>query len=178
MHGPYNPPPSSAQQYFPLRPAAFAESDDRYPHARLNACWRVIECRDGIQWILQARNRSETVARSDWRGRSYCRTREALIACSDRHCGEISPAGRAALEALPRIIGGVADAPGKVPAKVLDAVARANSRPAGSGMQAAFLQAAKQRVTRNPRGKVTLPTGAVEAAELAQVLDAIERTRR
>ena len=48
--------------------SAPGESYDAWPVvARLNADWRVIACRDGIQWILQRRNRAETVARSDWR---------------------------------------------------------------------------------------------------------------
>jgi hypothetical protein len=187
MHGPYIAPSSSAQQYFPLRPAALPESDDRYPHVRLNACWRVIECRDGIQWILQARNRTETVARADWRGRSYCRTRDALIACCDRFCGPIGPAAAAILAALPWRIGAAVDEPepvavapkvARVPVKALDAIASANSRPAGSGMQSAFLQALARRVARDQCGEIVLPTGTVKAGELAQVLGAIERGRR
>jgi hypothetical protein len=104
----------------------------------LNARWRVIECHDGIQWILQARNRAETVARDVWRGRSYCRTREALVRCCDAYCDAIEPAGRAALEALPPCIGGVVGAAPVpvavpkvvgVPAKILESIARTNSRP-------------------------------------------------
>jgi hypothetical protein len=78
-----------------------AESDEAYPNIRLNDRWRVIECRDGIQWIIQFRNRAETVARGSWRGRSYCRTREALIRCCDRYTGALDPAAVAALRALP-----------------------------------------------------------------------------
>jgi hypothetical protein len=53
------------------------ESDDSYPRvvAILNDQWRVIECRDGMRWILQYRNRAKSVAKHTWRGRSYCRTR-------------------------------------------------------------------------------------------------------
>jgi hypothetical protein len=49
-----------------------AESDDKYAHLVivLNDGWRLIECRHGIQWILQYRNRAETVARHVWRSRS------------------------------------------------------------------------------------------------------------
>jgi hypothetical protein len=109
MHSPYITPYSPAQQYSPLRPAALPESAEAYPHVQLNAGWRVIECRDGIQWILQYRNsRAETVSRSDWRGRSYCRTRQALIACCDRHCGPVEPATASILSALPEVIGVVA----------------------------------------------------------------------
>ena len=83
-----------------------AESDDSYPHivAVLNRGWRVIVCRDGIQWILQRRNRAETVARHVWRGRSYCRTKEALIRCCDEHAGQMSPAARMRLSVLPKPI--------------------------------------------------------------------------
>ena len=87
---------------------SIAESDDSYPHivAVLNRGWRVIVCRDGIQWILQRRNRAETVARHVWRGRSYCRTKEALIRCCDEHAGQIDPGRpRMTLAALPERIG-------------------------------------------------------------------------
>ena len=77
-----------------------AESDDSYPGvvAILNSGWRVIECRRSIQWILQYRNRTETVARHAWRGR---RTKEALIRCCDEHAGQIDAAARKILMALP-----------------------------------------------------------------------------
>jgi hypothetical protein len=79
-----------------------AESADSYPVvARLNARWRVIACRHGIQWILQYRNRAETVATDAWRGRSYCRTKEALIRVCDAHVGEIDPEAEAILARLP-----------------------------------------------------------------------------
>jgi hypothetical protein len=82
-----------------VRPVS--ESNDAYPNFRLNGRWRVIECRDGLQWILQVRNRTETVARDAWRGRSYCRTRKALIRCCGHYAGVIDPAGVRALGALP-----------------------------------------------------------------------------
>jgi hypothetical protein len=41
----------------------------------------------------------------DWRGRAYCRTREALIRCSGAYCGEIDPPlAAAALQMLPERI--------------------------------------------------------------------------
>jgi hypothetical protein len=57
---------------------SFAESDDSYPGAVaiLNSGWRVILCRHRIQWILQHRNRAETVARHVWHGRSSASLRE------------------------------------------------------------------------------------------------------
>jgi hypothetical protein len=83
-------------------PRTKAESSDDYPViVLLNGRWRVIACRHGIQWILQYRNRVETVARDVWRGRSYCRTREALIRVCDDHAGIIDPDARATLDGLP-----------------------------------------------------------------------------
>src|SRR6516165_5768467 len=70
--------------------------------ARLNRRWRVIECPDGIQWILQRRGSPEKARRDDWRGRSYCRTREALIRCTREYCGAIDPAAAAVLAGLPK----------------------------------------------------------------------------
>ena len=68
-------------------------------------CRRVIECSHGIQWILQYRGRTETMATSRWRGRSYCRTLEALIGCCHAHAGEIEPSASIILAELPaRII--------------------------------------------------------------------------
>jgi hypothetical protein len=85
------------------RPHRRAESSNDYPDVVtiLNHRWRVITCRHGIQWILQYRNRAETVARDSWRGRSYCRTKEALIRVCDAHAGCITPESRAVLDALP-----------------------------------------------------------------------------
>ena len=55
-----------------------SESSDDHPVlVTLNGRWRVIACRHGIQWILQYRNRAETVARDVWRGRSYCHQKRA-----------------------------------------------------------------------------------------------------
>jgi hypothetical protein len=82
------------------------ESDDAYYRivARLNAGWRVIECPDAIQWILQRLGSPNRSRRADWRGRSYCRTREALIRCTRHHAGDIDPAAATVLAALPERI--------------------------------------------------------------------------
>jgi len=82
--------------------AQHRESADDYLRvvAILNARWRVIACRDGIQWILQRRNAPETARGDDWRGRSYCRTREALIRCTCAVAGEINPAAARVLASL------------------------------------------------------------------------------
>jgi hypothetical protein len=51
---------------------SFAKSGDPSPGiiAVLNNGRHEIECRQGNRWILQHRNRIETVARHLWRGRS------------------------------------------------------------------------------------------------------------
>jgi hypothetical protein len=87
-------------------PVSHRESDDAYHAvvARLNGSWRVIACKDGIQWILQ-RRRGERRGGARFDSRSYCRTREALIRVCREHAGEISPSAMAVLEALPRMIG-------------------------------------------------------------------------
>jgi hypothetical protein len=48
------------------------ESADDYPVvAQLGPKWRVVECRDGEQWILQKKS-------NKWESRSYCRTSAVL----------------------------------------------------------------------------------------------------
>lgn len=78
------------------------ESAEFYGHvvARLNARWRVIECKDQIQWILQRRDAGRSHG-ARWRGQSYCLTRAVLI----RLCGSLDeasdPNALRTLEALP-----------------------------------------------------------------------------
>jgi hypothetical protein len=55
--------------------------------AQLCAGWRVIRCKDGLQWILQ-------------------RTRDALMRAGRAVCERMDPAALAALAALPERIGG------------------------------------------------------------------------
>jgi hypothetical protein len=80
-----------------------AESSDDYTDvvAILNDRWRVMASREGIQWILQYRNRAETVAGDVWRGRGYCHTGEALIRACDAHAGSVDPESRTILVGLP-----------------------------------------------------------------------------
>ena len=68
----------------------------------LSEDWRIIECRDGIQWILQHRGSPKKPRKDDWRGRSYCRTSEALIRCARLHAGPIDASARAVLTTLPK----------------------------------------------------------------------------
>lgn len=78
------------------------ESDDSYTGVvvTLNDKWRVIVCRDGIQWILQ-RQRGERRGQPRFDGRSYCRTRDALIRVCREHAGEIHAVALTILHALP-----------------------------------------------------------------------------
>jgi hypothetical protein len=80
-----------------------SETADDYDSivAQLNQGWRVIECRDRIQWILQRRGSPKKPRGDDWRGRSYCQTSEALIRCTREYAGEIEPAACTVLAALP-----------------------------------------------------------------------------
>ena len=73
-----------------------AESYDDWPHkVAESGNWRVIECRNGIQWILQkARKRR---GGREWQGQGYFRIREALI----RSSLPLGPQGIEILKALP-----------------------------------------------------------------------------
>lgn len=88
-----------------MKPVSHRESDEGYHGvvAVLNDRWRVIACRDGIQWILQFRaGQRHGGARFD--NRSFCHTREALIRVCREHAGDISPSAMSALRALPERI--------------------------------------------------------------------------
>ena len=62
-------------------PPSHRERDDAYRNvvAQLAPRWRVIICRDGIQWILQ---RKEASHGGPWRGVSYHTNRDGLIKVS------------------------------------------------------------------------------------------------
>jgi len=68
----------------------------------LGTDWRVIVCRDGIQWILQ-RRAGLRHGRARWEARAYCATREGL----KLRCREFAGASVADLVAvLPSTIKG------------------------------------------------------------------------
>jgi hypothetical protein len=71
-------PPKSDPDTVPGRPA---ECRDDYPAVviYLSDKRRVIECRDGLQWIVQRRR---SVCPNSWRGVSYCRRKEGLLGCA------------------------------------------------------------------------------------------------
>lgn len=77
--------------------SSFREKDDDYHGVVvvLNADWRVIECRDGIQWILQKASPSE------WRSKRYLRDSKSLIQRVRNLCGPVNDGSMAMLMALP-----------------------------------------------------------------------------
>jgi hypothetical protein len=125
------------------------ESSDSYGDvvAVLNRSWRVIRCRDGIQWILQSRD-SATAAKGVWRGRSYCRTKEALLRVCAAHAGKIDPTAVGLLVELPDWT----EAPG-MSDRMNDAASSASGeasmslRPAGCQQRAAYVDHAKGSMT-------------------------------
>ena len=84
------------------QPPSHRERDDSYAKviAQLAPRWRVITCKDGLQWILQQRS-VPFPNTGTWAGKSYATTRDGLMAaCSSR--GLLSePSARQVLEALP-----------------------------------------------------------------------------
>lgn len=41
--------------------------------------WRVIVCKDNLQWVLQRFTRADSPSGGRWEGQSYFRTREAAL---------------------------------------------------------------------------------------------------
>ena len=79
----------------PQRSRILSEKSDDYPRVVVTEDRRrVIECRHGIQWIIQARSGNK------WRSHSYCRQGATLLRlCSDWSAGKLD-----ALRALPEWI--------------------------------------------------------------------------
>lgn len=79
-----------------------SETDDAYVAvvAKLSDRWRVIRCRDDIQWILQ-RRKGWTGAAPRWTGDSYFRNREALVRVTHAKAGDCDPTAWSTLLALP-----------------------------------------------------------------------------
>jgi hypothetical protein len=82
------------------------ESADEYSGlvVQFNPNWRIVECRDRLQWILQHRGSPKKPRRDDWCGRSYCQTSEALRRCAREHAGPVDPSAAAVLAELPERI--------------------------------------------------------------------------
>ena len=66
---------------------------------------RIIECRDGIQWILQ-RRKGQSSGRPEWRGQCFCRTRAGLLICIREKCGPVDTDAMALARCLPERMGG------------------------------------------------------------------------
>jgi len=60
------------------------ERDDNYAHVIANPSprWRIIMCRDGMQWIIQKKEASHE---GPWRAEGYYTRRESLI----KACGKL-----------------------------------------------------------------------------------------
>ena len=84
------------------------ESDDNYHNVILQLAprWRVIVCKDYLQWIIQKRT-AEPLHAGVWRGVSYVTSRNSLI----RLCASLEllsdPLAKARLEALPEQFSGL-----------------------------------------------------------------------
>ena len=97
--------PSLYNDLTPVYNASHRERDDSYGKVILQLAprWRIIECRNAEQWIIQKRN-AEPLNPGVWLGVSYVVSRDKLIELS-ASLGLLSePSKRAVLEALPSSI--------------------------------------------------------------------------
>jgi hypothetical protein len=65
---------------------------------RLNEKWRVVECRAGVQWILQRRKSASDGG--GWSSRSFCRTSEATRRLARQDAKPIDPETLVVLDRL------------------------------------------------------------------------------
>ena len=86
----------------PVYNASHRERDDSYGKVvlQLASRWRIIECRNAEQWIIQKRS-AEPLDRGKWTGVSYVVSRNKLIELSARLGLLSEPSKRAVLEQLP-----------------------------------------------------------------------------
>jgi hypothetical protein len=105
---PFQTTPDEGVRKPPIRLEAVSAPDrvDRRPAhpsnrlvAQLNEGWRVVD--DPLQRILQRKKGNSRRKNSGWRGRSFCRTRDALLRCVAGFCGEIDDNALAELKSLP-----------------------------------------------------------------------------
>ena len=96
------PPPDKYTGLTPVYNVSHRERDDSYGKVVLQLArrWRIIECRNAEQWIIQKRS-AEPLDRGKWTGVSYVVSREKLIALSTSLGLLPEPSKRAVLEALP-----------------------------------------------------------------------------
>ena len=86
----------------PVYNASHRERDDSYGKVvlQLASRWRIIECRNAEQWIIQKRS-AGPLDRGKWTGVSYVVSRNKLIELSARLGLLSEPSKRAVLERLP-----------------------------------------------------------------------------
>lgn len=96
------PLPSLYTDITPVYNASHRERDDSYTKVILQLAprWRIIECRNAEQWIIQKRS-AEHLDRGKWTGVSYVVSRDKLIELSTSVGLLSEPSKRAVLEALP-----------------------------------------------------------------------------
>jgi hypothetical protein len=99
------PPSSLYTGLTPVYNASHRERDDSYSNVILQLAprWRIIECRNAEQWIIQKRT-AEPLDRGKWTGVSYVVSRDKLIELSTSLGLLSEPSRRAVLEALPSTI--------------------------------------------------------------------------
>ena len=98
----YPPRPSEYTGSTPLYITSHRERDDNYQGVvvQLDPRWRIIECRDAIQWIIQKRS-ADPLNPGYWLGASYLTDRNKLIELSASLGFLSEPSKRAVLEQLP-----------------------------------------------------------------------------
>ena len=96
------PLPSLYTGLTPVYNVSPRERDDGYDKVVLQLAprWRIIECRNAEQWIIQKRS-AEPLDRGKWTGVSYILSRDKLIELSTSLELLSEPSKRAVLEALP-----------------------------------------------------------------------------
>ena len=94
--------PSKHAGLTPVYIPSHRERDDNYQSVivQLDPRWRIIECRDAIQWIIQKRS-AKPLNPGYWLGASYVIDRNKLIELSTALGLLSEPSLRAVLEALP-----------------------------------------------------------------------------
>ena len=94
--------PAAIHSLTPVYNATHMESGDAYRKVILQLAprWRIIECRNAEQWIIQKRS-AEPLHQGVWRSVSYVVSRDKLIELSASLSLLSEPSKRAVLEALP-----------------------------------------------------------------------------
>ena len=75
----------------PVRTDHLEEADNYRGELFRHGTYRVAECRDGIQWLLQRQSGARTVGGARWRSLAYCTTRSALTRLYQAHSGSVAP---------------------------------------------------------------------------------------